>query len=194
MNNKIFIYLFTMKIKYIVINTLFLGLFIQLINLLEISKIKKKKNSGIYSILFLSILKLPTLIIEIMPFVIVISTSFVYRNLITNNELISMRNIGYSIIDVFKPIGFSVLLFGFIILIIINPISAFSEKKFDELSSKQAMNLYSIKFINKGMWIKNKLNENENNYIMISDINLDNMNAKGIKILNTKEKSNGDES
>ena len=116
MNKIIFIYLFVMKIKYILLNILFIGLFIQLINLLEVAKIVEEKDSNIDLIFYLSLLKIPTLIIEIIPFVIVISTAFLYRNLIKNNEMISMRNIGYSIIDIYKPIALAIFLVGLIIL------------------------------------------------------------------------------
>ena len=79
-----------MKITYILLNILFIGLFVQLINLLEVAKIVEQKDSNIDLIFYLSLLKIPTLIIEIIPFVIVISTAFFYRNLIKNNEMISI--------------------------------------------------------------------------------------------------------
>tara|TARA_B100001245_G_scaffold7829_1_gene5412 strand:- start:300 stop:962 length:663 start_codon:yes stop_codon:yes gene_type:complete len=50
--------------------------------------------------------------------------------------------------------------------------------------------MYSIKFINEGMWIKNISEDNNKNYINISKINLDNMNAEEIKILNINNKFN----
>jgi lipopolysaccharide export LptBFGC system permease protein LptF len=50
--------------------------------------------------------------------------------------------------------------------------------------------MYSIKFINEGMWIKNISEDNNINYINISKINLDNMNAEKIKILNINNKFN----
>ena len=124
MNNKIFNYLFLMKIKYILLNILFLGIFVEIINLLEIAKIIENDNINIFTIFYLSILKLPSIIIEIIPFVIVISTTFIYRYLINNNELISMRNIGHSIIDIYKPIALAILVIGIIVLVIVNPISA----------------------------------------------------------------------
>ena len=42
----------------------------------------------------------------------IIGIAFLFRNLINNNELISMRNTGYSIFDIFLPIGISVFLLG----------------------------------------------------------------------------------
>ena len=73
-----------MKTKYILLNIFFIGLFSLLINLLEISRMIEEKNSSMFSIMYLSLLKIPTIIIDIIPFVIVISTAFVYRNLINN--------------------------------------------------------------------------------------------------------------
>ena len=112
MKNKISIYLFSTKIKYIILTLFFISLFIQIINILEVAKIIENNNSNIISILYLSFLKLPTAMLEIIPFVVIISTAFFYRSLISNNELISMRNIGYSIIDIYKPTGFAIFIIG----------------------------------------------------------------------------------
>ena len=103
MKNKISIYLFLMKIKYILTTLFFISLFIQIINILEVSRIVENQNLDFIKIIYLSLLKLPNTMLEILPFAIVISTAFLYRNLISNNELISMRNVGYSIIVIFKP-------------------------------------------------------------------------------------------
>ena len=131
MKNKISIYLFTMKLKYIFLTLFFISLFAQIINLLEVGKIIENKNLNIVTILYLSILKLPTSMQEIVPFAVIISTAFFYRNLVTNNELISMRNVGYSIIDIYKPVCCAILLIGIFFLFIINPIATSFEKNFN---------------------------------------------------------------
>jgi len=190
MNNKIFIYLFSMKIKYILINILFIGLFIQLINLLEITKIVEKENSNLLSIFYLSLLKLPSIIIDIIPFVIVISTAFIYRSLIKNNELISMRNIGYSILDIYKPIALAIFMIGIIIILFINPLSAKYEKIFDSITTKDFSDMYSINIKNNELWIKNIKNKNEKYIINISNIDLENMNANNIKIISISKDNN----
>ena len=190
MNNKIFNYLFIMKIKYVLINILFIGIFVELINLLEIAKIIEKDNLNVFSIFYLSLLKLPSIIIEIIPFVIVISTAFIYRYLINNNELISMRNVGHSIIDVYKPIGLAILLIGLLILIVINPISAKFEQIFNDKTSKDFSDMYSINIKNNEIWIKNIKNENEKYFIHISNIDLENMTTQNIKIIAINNKNN----
>ena len=82
-------------------------------------------ENKLITIIYLSFLKLPTTIQEIMPFVIILSTAFYYRHLISNNEFISMRNIGYSIIDIFRPVGFAIFFIGICSLIVLNPLYNF---------------------------------------------------------------------
>ena len=188
MRLKITIYLLTMKIKFIFLTLFVVGLFVQIINLIEVSKILESDNRNIFSIFYLSFLKLPTTIQEIMPFVIILSTAFYYRNLIRNNEFISMRNIGYSIIDIFKPIGSAIFVTGLFSLLIFNPLSSSFEKKFKLATSTDVSSLYSINIKNNEIWIKNK-NEDNNNFMKFSDFDLKNMSAGNIKIIEvTKNK------
>ena len=187
---KINFYLFTLASKYILINLIIITIFVLFLNLLEISRILEKDNTTLGFFLLLSLLKLPTIISEIIPFVVILSIAFLFKNLITNNELISIRNMGFSILDIFKPIAIAIFLFGLFILLFINPLAANFENNFNNLTSKKYPNMYSIKFINEGMWIKNISEDNNINYINISKINLDNMNAEKIKILNINNKFN----
>ena len=187
---KINFYLFTLASKYILINLIIITILVLFLNLLEISRILEKENTTLGFFLLLSLLKLPTIISEIIPFVVILSIAFLFKNLITNNELISIRNMGFSILDIFKPIAIAIFLFGLFILLFINPLAANFENNFNNLTSKKYPNMYSIKFINEGMWIKNISEDNNKNYINISKINLDNMNAEEIKILNINNKFN----
>ena len=164
-------------------NNIIISVLIIFINILEISRIIDNTNNKLYSFLFLSILKLPSVINETIPFIVVISIAFLYRNLISNNELISMRNMGFSILDIFKPISLTILICGILILCNLNPIISFRENKFIEITDQKNPDIYSIKFIEEGMWIKNINNKGQKNYINIKNINLNNMIASQIKIL-----------
>ncbi len=181
--NKINKYLSKLTLKYLFINTLVISILIIFINILEISRIVDDSNNKLNSFLYLSILKLPSVINETIPFIVIISIAFLYRNLISNNELISMRNMGFSILDIFKPISFTILICGFLILCILNPIITISENKFIEITNQKNSDIYSIKFIEDGMWIKNVSNKDQKSYINIKKINLNNMIANDIKIL-----------
>ena len=94
-----------MTSKYIFINFLIISILILLINSIELSRILNADQKNIVNFLYLSFLKFPSILNEILPFVTIVSIAFLVRNLINNNELISMRNLGYSIIDIFIPIA-----------------------------------------------------------------------------------------
>ena len=180
---KINLYLMSLTIKYILINLVLISLIILFINLIEISRIVDESNNNLTNYLLLSILKYPTILNEIIPFVTIIGIAFLFRNLINNNELISMRNTGYSIFDIFLPIGISVFLLGLFFLFLVNPLSVYCENRFQNFIDKNEQNLYSIKILNNEMWIKNKVDKDFSSFINIKNINFKNMIAKDIKIL-----------
>ena len=132
---------------------------------------------------YLSFLKYPSILNEIIPFVTILGVAFLIRNLISNNEFVSMRNLGFSILDIFKPILMAVFVMSLFFLIIINPLAVFMETKYDNELDKKDNSLYSIKITNNEMWIKNKIDQQNSSFINIKNINLRNMYASNIKIL-----------
>ncbi len=181
--NRINLYLLKLSLKYIFYNFLIISVFILFINIIEISRLVKTDNYNFLNYLYLTFLKLPSILNQSLPFIVIIGISFLLRNLINNNELISMRNIGFSIFDIFLPIGFSVFLFGLFFLLIVNPISTISSNKYEELINKKENNLYSIKITNNEMWIKNEIDKNSQSFINIKKMDLKDMVANDIKIL-----------
>ena len=187
---KINFYLFILTNKYLVINFIIISLFIIFINLLELSRIISEDNKSLFNFLYFSFLKYPSILNEILPFVTIISISFLVRNLINNNEFVSLRNLGYSIIDIFIPIAIAVFLIGLFFLIILNPLSVAMENKYEEKLDNRESSLYSIKISDNEMWIKNEVDEQNSSFINIKNINLRNMNASNIKILMINNKTN----
>ncbi len=181
--NKINIYLFYQANKYIAINFLIISIFILFINFIELSRILQNSEKSLINYLYLTALKYPSILNQIIPFVIILSVAFLIRNLLNNNELISMRNLGFSIIDIFTPIALSIFIVGIIFLAIINPLSVTLENKHDKFLNQNEAGLYSIKIIENQMWIKNKIDENNYSFINIKNIDLKNMEANDIKIL-----------
>ncbi len=184
---KIKTYLLNTSIKYILINQLLILFLIIFINLIEISRVIEKENQILFNYIYLSFLKIPSIINETSPFVIIISTAFMFRYLIKNNELIAMRNIGFSIFDIFQPISIAIFLYGLLILIIINPINAISEIKYEKYLNNQNENMYSIKFSKNNLWIKNKNTDEGIYYINIKNFDIKTMIAKDIEILSIQK-------
>jgi lipopolysaccharide export system permease protein len=185
---KIKTYLFNSSIKYVIINQLLILFLFIFINLIELSRVIEKENQNLLNYISLSFLKIPSIINETSPFVVIISTAFLFRYLIKNNELISMRNIGFSIFDIFKPISIGIFLYGLFVLIIINPITAMSEIEYDKYLNNQNENMYSIKFSKNNLWIKNKNANDGIYYINIKNFDIKEMTAKNIEILSIENK------
>jgi lipopolysaccharide export system permease protein len=186
---KIKIYLLNTSIKYVLINQILLLFLIIFINLIELSRVIEKENQSLFNFTYLSFLKIPSIINETSPFVIIISTAFLFRYLIKNNELIAMRNIGFSIFDIFQPISIGIFVYGLLILIIINPISAISEIEYDKYLNNQNENMYSIKFSENNLWIKNKNNDDGIYYINIKNFDIKEMIARDIEILSIQKEN-----
>ena len=94
-----------------------------------------------------------------------------------------MRNLGYSIFDIFYPIAVSVFITGLVFLILINPLSAMMGSKYDYKIDKKDVSLHSIKISNNEMWIKNEIDSQNSSFINIKNIDLQDMTARNIKIL-----------
>ena len=188
--NRINLYLFFLTNKYLIFNFIIILLFIFFINLLELSRIISENDKNIFNFIYLSILKYPSIINEIIPFVTILGVAFLVRNLIRNNEFVSMRNLGFSILDIFKPILIAVFIISLFFLFIINPLAVFMETKYYNELDKKDNSLYSIKITNNEMWIKNNIDQENSSFINIKNINLRNMYASNIKILQTKNDTN----
>ena len=172
--NKINIYLFTLTNKYLIINFIIISLFIIFINFLELSRVLDEDNKNLFNFLYFSFLKYPSILNEIIPFVTIISVSFLIRNLINNNELVSMRNLGYSIFDIFLPMSIAVFVMGLFFLFFLNPLSVLMETKYDVKLDNKEVSLYSIKISNNEMWIKNEVDETNTSFINMKYIHLNN--------------------
>lgn len=187
---RINFYLIRLSTKYLFINLIIISIFILFLNLIDLSRIINLENRTMSDYLILSFLKLPSILNEILPFVAIIAISFLLRNLINNNELISLRNIGFSIFDIFLPIGVTVFFISLFFLVFLNPLSSSLEIKYEKILNQNELSPYSIKITNNEMWIRNKINENKSSFINIKNIDLQSMKIKKINILELRNKSN----
>ncbi len=188
--NKINSYLFILTNKYLITNFVIISIFIFFINILELSRLLSENEKNLLNFFYLSFLKFPSILNEIIPFVTIISIAFLVRNLINNNEFVSMRNVGYSIFDIFIPISLAVFIMGLFFLLFVNPLSVTMETKYDSKLNNNENSLYSIKISDKEMWIKNEIDNKNYSFINIKNINLKNMFASNIQILIINNESN----
>jgi len=183
--SKIYSYLYKTKIFYIFVSLLILISTVQIIDFIELAQANlNKENFSLNDIIIMSFLKMPFLINEILPFVIIISTSFYFKNLIDNNELVAMRNLGLSILDIFYPVALAVLTLGLFALFFINPLSSISMKYLQKIKNNNETKSV-IKLESDDIWIKNKL-ENKTLYINAKEMNIKKMLLKDLMIIDNQ--------
>src|SRR6056300_607964 len=81
-------------IKLLILVSLIFLLLVLLLNLFEELNFFKDTNESLYYPLLLNILNAPSVLINIFPFIFLISAQFLLINLIEKNELIILKNFG----------------------------------------------------------------------------------------------------
>jgi lipopolysaccharide export system permease protein len=146
---------------------------ILLINLLdEFNFFKSKKDLKFIFFIIFTILKIPNVLINLFPFIVLFGGIVFYLKIYNHNEVISLRVMGYSNIQIILIPALTSFVIGYIIVFLIVPFSSSMLRYYEDLRSEynETKNLV---FINEtGIWILDK-NEKEKNIIRIEKISKD---------------------
>jgi lipopolysaccharide export system permease protein len=163
---------------------------ILLINLLdEFNFFKSKKDLKFVFFIIFTILKIPNVLINLFPFIVLFSGIVFYLKIYNHNEVISLRVMGYSNIKIILIPALTSFVVGYVIVFLIVPLSSSMLKYYEELRSEynETKNLV---FVNEtGIWILDK-NENEKNIIRIQKISKDFSTLNQISIYNYDSSNN----
>jgi len=151
-------YIVNYYLKLLFIVSLIFFLLVLLLNLFEELNFFKDTEESLYYPLLLNILNAPSILINIFPFIFLISSQFLLINLIERNELIILKNFG---IDNFKLI-FIISLVSFVVsLFIVVFFYNFSAKLkflyFDIKNDFASDNKYLAVITENGIWIKDEI-------------------------------------
>jgi lipopolysaccharide export system permease protein len=146
---------------------------ILLINLLdEFNFFKSKKDLKFIFFLIFTILKIPNVLINLFPFIVLFSGIFFYIKIYNHNEVISLRTMGYSNIQIILIPALTSFVIGYIMIFLIVPFSSSMLKYYEELRSEYN-DTKNLVFVNEtGIWILDK-NEKEKNIVRIEKISKD---------------------
>ena len=150
-----------------IITIIFLSLSF-ILNILEELKFFNDLNMNIYYPFLFTILNLPSVIFEIFPFIVLISTQMFFMQLFSKDEITILKNYGIKNIDIIKIISFVTFLFGLFLILGFHFFS--SNLKHNYLSFKNNFtndNKYLAVINENGLWIKDEANE------IVSIINAD---------------------
>jgi lipopolysaccharide export system permease protein len=119
-----------------------------------------------------TILKIPNVLINLFPFIVLFAGIVFYLKIYNHNEVISLRVMGYSNIQIILIPALTSFVIGYVIVFLIVPFSSSMLRYYEDLRSEynETKNLV---FVNEtGIWILDK-NEKEKNIIRIEKINKD---------------------
>ena len=144
-----------------------------LINLLdEFNFFKSKKDLRFIFFILFTILKIPNVLINLFPFIVLFAGIVFYLKIYNHNEVISLRIMGYSNIQIILIPALTSFVIGYIIVFLFSPFSSSLLRYYEELRSEynETKNLV---FVNEtGIWILDK-SDKEKNIIRIEKISKD---------------------
>ena len=162
--------LFSYLIKLYLKNTmliLFIFLFlIFLIDFIELYRrasdkinLSNSENNFIYDIIYMSYLKSPSTIQDILPISILIASIFTFHRWRHHNYFIIVRTIGISLWKLSIPICFCVFTLGMVSILFLNPLSSVTNQKYKNLESYYFEHKKDEDFslTKDGIWINKKL-------------------------------------
>ena len=165
----LFSYLIKIYLKNIILVLLIFLFLIFLVDFIEIyrrasEKINFNNNSddNFFSILiYLSLLKSPNTVKNILPISILISSVLTFVKWRQNNYFVIVRTIGISLKKTIFPPCILVLSLGFLSLIFLHPLANYSKKKYETLENQYFGHKVeeSVSLSKNGIWIRKKISD-----------------------------------
>ena len=161
-----------------------------LITLLEeFNYFKSKQDLKFIQFIIFTFLKIPNLLFNLFPFIVLFSGIVFYLKIYNYNEVISLRVMGYSNIQIILIPALTCFVMGYLLIFLIVPFTSSMLKYYEELKSEydQTKNLVVVN--ETGIWIIDK-NENDKNIIRIEKIDKNFSSMNQITIYNYDKDNN----
>ena len=141
-----------------------------LINLFEEIEFFKNLELSFMLPFLLSLSVVPSLIFDLLPFIVFLSAVIYFVKIRSNKNLLSFKIFGYSNLKLVLILSVFGLFLGILFLIVINPITSSLIKSYEGTKAKYSKDVDHLISINKnGLWIKEY---NKNNFLIIHGENL----------------------
>ena len=158
MHNVIFNYLLKNYLKSFLKVFLFFYSFGLILNLFEEIEFFKNLEVSFLTPLFLTIIFIPGMLINLLPFIIFVSSLKFLVEIRNNKDLLSMKIFGYSNFKIFAILSLSSFLIGWMVLFLINPLTSTMSKYYEKTKSNYSKDInHLVTFNNNGLWIKENL-------------------------------------
>ncbi len=143
---------------FLITSSIFLAI-IFIMNIFEEITFFRDLNIGIYKPILLTALNTPSSLYEVFPFIILVSTQFLFIKLIENNELYIIKSYGINNLKILGIISAVAFFIGiFLILVFYNISSKLKFLYFDIKNEYTKDNKYLAVITENGIWIKDEIN------------------------------------
>jgi lipopolysaccharide export system permease protein len=155
----------------------------------EFNYFKTNQNLKFITFIIFTFLKIPNLLFNLFPFIVLFSGIVFYLKIYNFNEVISLRIMGYSNIQIILIPALTCFILGYLIIFMIVPFTSSMLKYYEKLKTENEKS-QNLVFVNEtGIWIIDK-NENDKNIIRIDKIDRNFSNIKQITIYNYDKDNN----
>ena len=162
MNNILLNYLLKGFLKTFIKVTFLFYCFGIVLNLFEEIEFFKDSEASIFTPLFLTSLYIPGLIIQLLPFIIFITSLKFIVDIRNNRDLLTLKILGYSNFKIFFVFAFTSFLLGWMILFFMNPITSIMSKYYEKTKGNYSKDIEHLATFNKnGLWIKEVLDDGQ---------------------------------
>ena len=162
MNNIIIKYILKNFFKYFFIVILFIYAFGIILNLFEEVEFFKNLNVNIFLPLMLTGMFVPSMILDLLPFIIFLSSMLYMLKIRDNKDFLTLKVFGFSSLKIFFIFSLTAFFIGWAVLIIINPATSSMLRFYEKTKAQYARDIdHLITFNKNGLWIKENLGINE---------------------------------
>lgn len=131
-----------------------------LLNLFEEIEFFKNLDVNIFLPLILTSIYMPSMIIQILPFIIFISSLWFMLKIRNNKDLLTLKVYGYSNLKILLLLAGTSFFLGWLILIVVNPFTASMSKYYEKTKSNYSRDIdHLITFNKNGLWIKENVKD-----------------------------------
>ena len=144
--------------KIFLVSSIFFAL-VLIINLIEEINFLKEVDSKFFLPVWLTLLNAPSLLYEIFPFIILISTQIFFIDIIENKELFILKNLGLNNLNILKFILFITFIFSLCLITIFYNFSSILKHQYLLIKNGfSSDNKYLAVITENGLWIRDVYN------------------------------------
>ena len=134
-----------------------------IMNLFEEINFFKNYEVGILMPISLSLMVIPSILINLLPFILFLSSMVVFIKLKDNRDIIALKTFGFSNINFLILFSLASIFISIVILFVFNPLTSATVKYYEDIKGRYDLDKSHLASINSnGIWIREKDGNNIN--------------------------------